>query len=47
MLDIAKTYDNVGRSYLLCIMAAAGYGRFMLRWDQLMLLCCCPTLMRR
>jgi hypothetical protein len=35
ILDIAKAYDTVDRSFLFHIMAAAGCGRPMVRWVQL------------
>jgi hypothetical protein len=37
ILDIAKAYDTVDRSFLFRIMEAAGCGRPMLRWVQLLL----------
>jgi hypothetical protein len=37
ILDIAKAYDTMDRSFLFRIMEAAGYGRPMVQWVQLLL----------
>jgi hypothetical protein len=37
ILDIAKAYDTVDRSFLFHIIAAAGCGQPMVQWVQLLL----------